>query len=213
MARGQEGKLRRRTQRKGERDGTPDDPIDMFGEDNESLNSPSEGDLPLPPSMKAAAAAAQESMPKKKTKKATSAAVPVQMTSKKSEGIKTMPLIFLLVLTGTTLLPLFIYAGDWLAAHNALGQVGFRLGIGQVPRRRVLSFYEKHAPEKLDQVPTILAKNYGEYPVLLKKLERKYQDYGYFIGWEQDEAPMTLALEKLQSTYQTWIRRYVCFCG
>jgi hypothetical protein len=72
--------------------------------------------------------------------------------------------------------------------------------LGPSPKKRVLSFYEKHDPSKIDNVDSILAKHYGDYPKLLKKLERKYGDYGYFLEWEQDEAPMTLALEKVQET-------------
>jgi hypothetical protein len=96
----------------------------------------------------------------------------------------------------------------FLSNNNIMGNVGFRLGIGAVPKKRVLSFYEKHAPMKLDEVPTILSKHYGNYPQLIKKLERKYQDYGYFMGWEDDEAPLRLALEQLHSTYDVWISQY-----
>ena len=216
MARGKEGKLRRRQTRQEERDG--DDAARQFLDDAaaDDVDTPS---LPVPPKRKEkvvvetvdsddddADAAAAVSLPKKKTKAkaATQAAAP----KKTKEGIKRTPLILLIVMMGTTLLPVLIYASDYLANHNVLGQVGFRLGIGAVPKRRVLSFYEKHAPEKLNTVPNILASNYGKYPELVKKLERKYQDYGYFIGWEQDEAPMTKALEGIREAYELWITDY-----
>lgn len=119
-------------------------------------------------------------------------------------GIKTLPLIMLLMLTGTTLLPALLYAGDYIssfmAKNHILGNLGHKLNIGSSPRKRVLSFYEKHDPDKLDEVDKILAKYYGDYPKLIKRLERKYQDYGYFLNWEEDEAPMTLAFEKLDET-------------
>ena len=119
-------------------------------------------------------------------------------------GIKTLPLIMLLMLTGTTLLPAILYAGDYISSflskNHILGNLGHKLNIGSSPRKRVLSFYEKHDPEKLDEVDKILAKYYGDYPKLIKRLERKYQDYGYFLNWEEDEAPMTLAFEKLDET-------------
>merc|ERR1712232_635251 len=81
------------------------------------------------------------------------------------------------------------------------GNIGFRLGIGPSPKKRVISFYEKHDPSKLSQVNSIMSKHYGEYPKLIKRLERKYHDYGYFIDWEKDEAPMKLAKDQLMVTY------------
>lgn len=110
----------------------------------------------------------------------------------------------LVMLTGTTLLPALLYAGDWLGAfvqrNHILGSLGHKLNVGSSPKKRVMSFYEKHDPEKIAEVETILAKYYGDYPKLIKRLERKYQDYGYFINWEQDEAPSRLAFEKLNET-------------
>ncbi len=121
-----------------------------------------------------------------------------------SQGIKTLPLVMLVMLTGTTLLPALLYAGDWIGAfvqkNHIMGNLGHKLNIGSSPRKRVLSFYEKHDPEKIDEVDKILSKYYGDYPKLIKRLERKYQDYGYFLNWEQDEAPMKLAFEKLDET-------------
>ena len=127
-------------------------------------------------------------------------------------GIKGTPLILLIMLTGSTILPALIYASDFLgnymAKNHVMGNIGYRMGFGQVPRKRVISFYEKHDPTKLEDVPKILSKHYGDYPLLIKKLERKYQDYGYFLNWEEDEAPMTLAIEQLHETYHTWITSY-----
>jgi hypothetical protein len=121
-----------------------------------------------------------------------------------AKGIKSGPLILLVMLTGTTLLPALLYAGDWfgnfLQKQHIMGNIGHRLNIGASPKKRVLSFYEKHSPEKIEEVDVILAKYYGDYPKLTKRLERKYQDYGYFLNWEQDEAPMTLAFEQLDET-------------
>ena len=121
-----------------------------------------------------------------------------------SGGIKTLPLVFLIMLTGTTVIPALLYMGDYISAfaqkNHLLGNIGHRLGIGPNPKKRVISFYEKHDPEKINEVPAILAKYYGDYPKLVKRLERKYGDYGYFINWEQDEAPMYLAIDKLYET-------------
>lgn len=114
------------------------------------------------------------------------------------------PLILLVMLTGTTLLPALLYAGDWvggfLQKNHVFGSLGHKLGIGSSPKKRVMSFYEKHDPAKIDEVESILGKYYGDYPKLIKRLERKYNDYGYFIDWENDEAPMTLAMDKIYET-------------
>lgn len=120
------------------------------------------------------------------------------------QGIKTLPLVMLIMLTGTTVLPALLYMGDYIGAmiqkKHLLGNIGHRLGIGPTPKKRVISFYEKHDPEKITEVDGILSKYYGDYPKLVKRLERKYGDYGYFINWEQDEAPMNLAFEQLWET-------------
>lgn len=128
------------------------------------------------------------------------------------EGIKTLPLVMLIMLTGTTVLPALLYMGDYFSAfiqkNHLLGNLGQRLGIGPSPKKRVISFYEKHDPEKLHDVNGILAKYYGDYPKLVKRLERKYGDYGYFIDWEKDEAPMTLAFEKLWETQEMAAKQF-----
>jgi hypothetical protein len=234
MARGAEAKLRRRNRKKD--DAATADAI--FGDDDDDAAAApapaangKNGDVPLPPGMLMMDvtdapidqdtddddAAATENLPKKKKKKSRSAdgaktataRVPVP---KPKEGIKTLPLIFLILMTATTVIPVMIYASDyvgtWASKTNLFGKIGFNLGIGPVPRKRVLSFYEKHSPNKLEEVPTILSKHYGAYPKLVKKLERKYQDYGYFLGWEDDEAAVKLAMEQLQATYDMWLQNY-----
>lgn len=110
------------------------------------------------------------------------------------EGIKTLPLVMLVLLTATTVIPALLYMGDYFSAfiqkNHIMGNLGQRLGIGPSPKKRVISFYEKHDPEKMGEVNNILSKYYGDYPKLVKRLERKYGDYGYFLNWESDEAPM-----------------------
>lgn len=221
MARGAEAKLRRRTQRKN---AAEEEPIDMFGTEGSD-------DAPFPTPQTAKAAGARrstvvvedvdsdeededfdENLPKQKKKHGASAQQQSRVAPKKKEGIKTLPLMLLILMVGTTLLPALIFVGDYastlLAKNNLAGSVGFYLGIGSVPKKRVLSFYEKHAPEKISDVPSILSKHYGNYPQLIKKLERKYQDYGYFMGWQEDEAPLKIGTEFLQSLYDTWIQQY-----
>lgn len=63
------------------------------------------------------------------------------------------------------------------------------LGLMQTPKKRLVDFYQKHnQTDKLadDLVDATILKYAGDYPTLIKKLERKYQDYGYFIGWEHE---------------------------
>ncbi|KAL3944994.1 MAG: hypothetical protein SGBAC_000914 [Bacillariaceae sp.] len=227
MAKGAGAKLRRRNRKQD------DDKIslDTFADEtNGEGEFDAAGDMPLPPGMSGGKEkdsddeAEEEEVvtPKKKKKKKSKKSkavagdddymeMPTAPTTKKSQ-IKSTPLILLILMTGSTLLPALIFASDYLggfmAKNHVMGQIGFKLGMGGVPKKRVLSFYEKHDPEKIENVPDILAKYYGDYPKMVKKLERKYQDYGYFIGWEEDEAPLILAMEQLQETYDTWIHSY-----
>jgi len=223
MARGAAGKLRRRNRRKEDQAAVDQ----IFGEEEDGITHDfGASEIPLPPGMSGDAVGdsddddskeeEEEVVPKKKKKSKSRAAAggaPMGMPpKKKSQGIKSTPLILLIIMTGSTLLPAMIFASDFLGnffqKHHVLGQIGFRLGMGAVPRKRVLSFYEKHDPNKIEDVPDILSKYYGDYPKLVKKLERKYQDYGYFLGWEEDEAPLTLAVEQLRETYSTWIHSH-----
>jgi len=110
----------------------------------------------------------------------------------------------MVMLFATAVIPALLFMGDWFGGmiqkHHIMGGLGFKLGIGPSPRKRVMSFYEKHDHSKIEDVTKILSKHYGDYPKLIKRLERKYQDYGYFLNWEDDEAPYKLAKEKLGIT-------------
>jgi hypothetical protein len=192
MARGADAKLRRRNKRKNENEAV----TSMFESNSEDESDDGK----------------EETTTKEKYSKGKAEEQPVRMPAKKKEGIKTTPLILLIMMVGTTVLPALIFGADYLAnyaqKHHLLGSIGYRLGMGAVPRQRVLSFYEKHDPSKIEDVPNILAKHYGDYPKLVKKLERKYQDYGYFLGWEGDEAPLKLALEQLAETRDYFVHQY-----
>jgi hypothetical protein len=214
MARGEEAKERRKEARKEAREKekerlleevsnefdldadfpTPNTPVDGESEDVNVGGGGEEEDKPVKKKKK-----------RKKTKGAAAGAAPTEGPPQPAaKGIKSGPLILLVMLTGTTLLPALLYAGDWMGGfiqkNHILGNLGHKLNIGASPKKRVFSFYEKHDPEKIAEVDKILAKYYGDYPKLIKRLERKYQDYGYFMNWEQDEAPMTLAFEKIDET-------------
>jgi len=235
MGRGQESKLRRRNKKKEEKENGMDGGR-LFAdstaglEDNGNADDFGPNDMPLPPGMANKTDDSDDSSDegevrndheelttvRKKKKKASSCCgnnETSDMPPKKSnQGIKTTPLILLILMVGTTVLPGLIFASDYIGGflqkNHVLGQIGFRLGMGSVPKKRVTSFYEKYDPNKLNEVPAILSKYYGDYPKLIKRLERKYQDYGYFLGWENDEAPLVLAMEQLQDVYTLWINSY-----
>mmetsp|Transcript_10184 Transcript_10184/g.22435 ORF Transcript_10184/g.22435 Transcript_10184/m.22435 type:complete len:318 (-) Transcript_10184:167-1120(-) len=220
-------KLRKR-KNKGKKGGSDEEPIDMFGLGDGASNGQSDFDFPMPPAMQSKGPEpkvetvatddddddddmpAPSRMSQRKSKGKKNNMDDIQLPSDK--GIKWGPLLMLIIMFGTTLIPAVLFVGDsvsgFLAKSDILGQIGFRLGIGAVPRKRVMSFYEKHNPEKVNDVPKLLAKHYGEYPKLIKKLERKYQDYGYFMGWEEDEAPARLVKDQFNDMYSVWIQDY-----
>mmetsp|Transcript_26522 Transcript_26522/g.48107 ORF Transcript_26522/g.48107 Transcript_26522/m.48107 type:complete len:317 (-) Transcript_26522:312-1262(-) len=223
MARGADGKLRRKNERKNQKAEEAErlladtvDDSDLPGPPSQEKDVPSADDAESEDAFAAPTVSTDNTdtdgapiVKKKKVKKSKAKQAQQQQqqavpSAKSKEGIQTLPLIFLIMLTGTTVLPALLYAGDWFGVYlqnnHIMGSLGHRLGIGPSPKKRVLSFYEKHDPSKLNDVPTILSKHYGDYPKLTKRLERKYQDYGYFLNWEQDEAPMTLAFDKLYDT-------------
>jgi len=217
MARGAEGKLRQRNKKKEDRktanamlSGNENPFMAPVDEDNDFPNPTSssdedDDDLGAPPPK------IEKKKKRKEPSEAENRSVAPPAPSKKG-GIKSTPLILLILMTGTTLLPALIYASDYFGSYfqknNVMGAIGFRLGIGQTPKKRVMSFYEKHDPEKIMEVPGILSKYYGDYPKLIKRLERKYQDYGYFLNWEEDEAPMQLALEQFEETRQYMFQQW-----
>jgi hypothetical protein len=221
MARGKEGKARRKEQRKHKEEdllehnfgpSVEEDDDEDAGPVVETVeDDDDDGKVLLPPPRRTAKPRRktqeqqeEESVGRMDTKYGNRAMKAAMAQTGPKSGIRTTPLILLIIMTGTTLLPALIYASDFLGSYFAkthvLGSIGYQLGIGQTPRKRVLSFYEKHDPSKVPEVEKIMSKYYGDYPRLIKNLERKYQDYGYFLDWQQDEAPMTIAFEKLAET-------------
>ena len=128
--------------------------------------------------------------------------------------IKTLPLLFLVLLTAGGTLPVLFWVADnaprILKNFGTGSKLGYKLGLGEIPRQRVTSFYEKHNPEKLGEVDAVLSKYYGDYKSLTRKLERKYKDYGYFLGWEGDDAASTSTaiVESLQNFRENSYRAY-----
>jgi len=204
MARGSDGKAARNEARKEKREKEKEDLAK--GEGVFDINADEDEDPPLPTPTSGNNDEDNDEPIKKKSKrkKSKNAQETQSLPPPAKSGIKMGPLVLLVMLTGTTLLPALLYAGDWFGAflgkNHVLGSLGHKLGVGPSPKKRVYSFYEKHDPVKIDDVESILGKYYGEYPKLIKRLERKYGDHGYFIDWEKDEAPMTLAMDKVYET-------------
>uniref|UniRef100_A0A7S3JUU8 Uncharacterized protein n=1 Tax=Aureoumbra lagunensis TaxID=44058 RepID=A0A7S3JUU8_9STRA len=122
--------------------------------------------------------------------------VPSNSVARKKKGflaqIKWKYVIMLLLLTGTAVLPAALWVIDtFFAASSNAASVGIstivaRMGMTPTPKERLIKFYKKHNPEKVDEVPTLVHKYAGNYEKMIKILEAKYGDYGFFIGWQED---------------------------
>lgn len=118
-------------------------------------------------------------------------------------GIKWKYIFFIVLLFGTTAIPIVIKVLDALAPMASSGLrragmvVGFQAGMVATPRHRLEKFYEKHNPAKLPEVPTVLRKYADDYPKMIKILEAKYHDYGFFIGWQDDDSTVQMATRHL----------------
>jgi len=124
MARGTEAKLRKKNEKKEARARLAEEKKEGVVSDDFQY---AENDMPLPPGMESKEEVEDESegegkgeqvdvekkkaKKSKKKKKAVAAPIPQPAPAKK---IKTMPLVLLVLLTGSTLLPALIYAGDWM---------------------------------------------------------------------------------------------------
>ena len=137
---------------------------------------------------------------------------------KKSKGIKWKYVAFLALLFGSAILPALLWVVDNVGgllgagASSSISGLGAKLGMSATPTERLTSFYEKHNPDKVDEVDALIAKYAGNYPKMVKVLEAKYGDYGYFMGWEND-ASFTSFLSKEGAKWaqasQFYYRRYM----
>ena len=118
-----------------------------------------------------------------------------QRGQKKSKGIKWKYVAFLALFFGSAILPVVLWivdhAGGLLGTgtHKAIGASTARMGLTPTPKDRLAKFYEKHNPEKVSsRVVKIISSRSTlvDYPKMIKVLEAKYGDYGFFLGWEQD---------------------------
>ena len=99
-------------------------------------------------------------------------------------------------MTMTGLVPMVMLAADNIGPAISKVMPSFNLaptmvamGLVATPKKRLREFYIKHDQiDKLDEskLDETIMKYAGDYGTLTKRLERKYQDYGYFIGWDQE---------------------------
>mmetsp|Transcript_27577 Transcript_27577/g.84609 ORF Transcript_27577/g.84609 Transcript_27577/m.84609 type:complete len:271 (-) Transcript_27577:1183-1995(-) len=134
--------------------------------------------------------------------------------------VKWKHVALLALLTGTAVLPGVLWAADHLFALSgsalALSASAFasRAGLTPTPKDRLVKFYEKHNPDKVSDVPQLVHKYAGNYDKMVKTLEAKYGDYGFFLGWRDDadfKAFVKKEAAKSLAKAQVYYRIYVPF--
>mmetsp|Transcript_18013 Transcript_18013/g.55412 ORF Transcript_18013/g.55412 Transcript_18013/m.55412 type:complete len:258 (-) Transcript_18013:916-1689(-) len=140
-------------------------------------------------------------------------------TGKKSKsGIKWKYVAFLVLLFGSAAMPVVLFLVDNLGgvfgtgATAAFGAATARMGLTPTPKDRLQLFYEKHNPEKVDEVDHLIDKYAGSYPKMVKVLEAKYGDYGFFLGWEQDRTFKSFLMKEAgewSNRVQFYYKKYV----
>jgi len=144
--------------------------------------------------------------------------------------VKPSHLFIMVIMLGGAIAPMIMMLGSALGPMMSVvtSTVGVpdlqplivRLGLAATPKKRLTEFYQKHNPEKIDDVDKLVLKYAGDYKTMTKKLEAKYSDYGFFMGWEKEGG-----LADTQKKYYTYIskksykyyQKYVpfpvrCFC-
>jgi len=138
--------------------------------------------------------------------------------SKGASKIKWKYIVMLGLLTGTAVLPAALWVVDNVASASgsalsaSLSAFGGRVGLTATPKSRLEKFYEKHNPDKLPEIPALIHKYAGNYDKMIKVLEAKYHDYGFFLGWRDDAAFKTIAKTESIKYYNralVYYRRYV----
>merc|ERR1719263_623 len=118
-------------------------------------------------------------------------------------GIKWKYVFILVFLFGSALLPALLWVVDHAGAAvsgaggSAAAGLRVKLGLSPTPKERLTNFYAKHNPDKVDEVDGLIAKYAGNYPKMIKVLEAKYGDYGYFMNWENDVSFSTFLKKEL----------------
>ncbi|CAM9190945.1 unnamed protein product [Heterosigma akashiwo] len=102
--------------------------------------------------------------------KAPQSVPPPPAPQKKKDGIKLLPIIFLMLFVGPACLP----GVFWLWDKFAQTPFGKSWGLYEEPRDRLIRFYKEHNPAKLGEVDKMLRKYAGREDELFKRLERVY---------------------------------------
>jgi hypothetical protein len=111
---------------------------------------------------------------------------------KEKGGIKWKYVGFLALMFGTACLPAILWIVDNVGGlmgsgvSKSIGAATARMGFTPTPKDRLALFYAKHDEEKVEKVDHLVQKYAGDYSKMIKVLEAKYGDYGFFLGWEQD---------------------------
>lgn len=135
-------------------------------------------------------------------------------------GIRWTHVALLFMLTGTAILPVVVFMAEHAAGAlvsvvpSGLGTFGEAWGLTKTPKNRLKAFYEKHNPEKVGEIDVLLGKYRGDYKSMIKKLEAKYGDYGFFIGWEKENDFAAIQKKTFDYVYKhgnKYYQRYVPF--
>lgn len=137
----------------------------------------------------------------------------------KKGGIKWLHIFFLVLMMGSAILPAIVFLIDNMggAVNGLLPSLGAAMaaaGMVATPKKRLIEFYEKHDPEKVDKVEAAIKRYAGDYKTMTKRLEAKYNDYGFFIGWENDSGFAAIQKEGmavLQEKGAVYYQQYVPF--
>jgi hypothetical protein len=85
----------------------------------------------------------------------------------KQSGIRWGPIVFLVLIVGSSLLP------GLAQLFESLGKLGFKT-FAPDHQGRVTRFYQQHNPTKVSEVPNVMRKYKGREDALYAKLEAKY---------------------------------------
>lgn len=88
------------------------------------------------------------------------------------------------------------------------------LGLYPTPKKRLVEFYMKHNPDKVADVDSLVKTHAADYTKLIKRLESKYHDYGFFLGWDKENDFATLqkkSLEYVSANANRFYQQYMPF--
>lgn len=144
---------------------------------------------------------------RRKTKPAT--AVQHDEDEEMPQGIKWKYVFFFVLLFGTGMAPFLFMLVDAVkpVVGNSLSRVSAQIGLAPTPKMRLVKFYEKHNPDKVKEVDALIGKYTTDYPKMVKILEAKYQDYGFFLGWEKDNEASKI-FQRYAAKYSRLARYY-----